>query len=118
MKAAVMTAESCSLDGELGSTAYDALVLRSADSQGLAMAYRAVCDALGVDCLVVNGQLDGGMHVWNIITIQGERYNLDLVGFSGTLWFQPDRDIWGRYWWNVDRYPACDAQGFSWRQGE
>ena len=118
MKAAVMTAESCSLDGELGSTAYDALVLRSADSQGLAMAYRAVCDALGVDCLVVNGQLDGVMHVWNIITIQDERYNLDLVGFSGTLWFQPDRDIWGRYWWNVDRYPACDAQGFSWRQGE
>ena len=45
-------------------------------------------------------------------------YNLDLVGYSGTLWLQPDRDILDRYWWNVDRYPACDAQGFSWRPGD
>lgn len=118
LEAAVLTAECCSLDGAPGSTAYDALVLGQADSQGLAMAYRAVCDAMDAECLVVNGQLDGGMHVWNIITINGERYNLDLAGYSGTLWLQPDRDIWGQYWWNVDRYPSCDAQGFSWRMTE
>ena len=82
------------------------------------MAYRAVCDALDAECLVVNGQLDGGVHVWNIISLGGDRYNLDLVGYSGTLWLQPDRDIWGRYWWNVDRYPACDTQGFSWHPGD
>ena len=74
LQAAVLTADHCSTNGELGSTAYDALVLGSADSQGLAMAYRAVCDALD--------------------------------------------DIWGRYWWNVDRYPACDTQGFSWHPGD
>lgn len=118
LQAAVLTAECCDMNGNLGSTAYDALVLGSADSQGLAMAYRAVCDALDVDCLVINGQLDGGVHVWNIVSLNGERYHLDLVGYSGTLWLQPDRDIWGRYWWNVDRYPACDAQGFSWHPGD
>lgn len=118
LRAAVLTAERCELDGEPGGTAYDALVLGSTDSQGLAMAYRAVCDALDADCLVVNGQLDGVDHVWNIITVEGNRYNLDLVGYSGTLWLQPDRDILERYWWNVDRYPACDHQGFSWRSGD
>ena len=118
LQAAVRLTEACSMDGALGTTAYDALVLGSADSQGLAMAYCAVCDLLDVDCLVVNGQLDGGVHVWNIVTVGSERYNLDLVGYSGTLWLQPDRDIWGRYWWNVDRYPSCDAQGFSWHPGD
>ena len=118
LQAAVLTAESSDMNGKLGSTAYDALVLGSTDSQGLAMAYRAVCDALDVDCLVINGQLDGGVHVWNIVSLNGERYHLDLVGYSGTLWLQPDHDIWGRYWWNVDRYPACDAQGFSWHPGD
>lgn len=118
LRAAVMTAERCSMGGELGATAYDALVLGNTDSQGLAMAYRAVCDALDAECLVVNGQLDGSVHVWNLITLGSNRYNLDLVGYSGTLWLQPDRDIWGRYWWNVDRYPACDAQGFSWHPGD
>ena len=118
LQAAVLTVERCELSGEPGATAYDALVLGKADSQGLAMAYRAVCDALNTDCLVINGQLDGGIHVWNIVTLDGERFHLDLVGYSGTLWLQPDRDIWGRYWWNVDRYPACDAQGFSWHTGE
>lgn len=118
LQAAVLTAERCSMGGELGATAYDALVLGNTDSQGLAMAYRAVCDALDAECLVVNGQLDGGVHVWNLITLGSNRYNLDLVGYSGTLWLQPDRDIWGRYWWNVDRYPACDAQGFSWHPGD
>ena len=118
LQAAVLTADHCSMNGELGSTAYDALVLGSADSQGLAMAYRAVCDALEVDCLVINGQLDGGVHVWNIVSLEGNRYHLDLIGYSGTLWLQPDRDIWGRYWWNVDRYPACDEQGFSWHPGD
>ncbi len=118
LQAAVLTAERCNLGGELGGTAYDALVGGNTDSQGLAMAYSAVCDALNAECLVVDGQLDGGVHVWNIITLEGKRFHLDLVGYSGTLWLQPDRDIWGRYWWNVDQYPACDSQGFSWHSGD
>ena len=118
LQAAAAVAERCSLSGDIGCTAYDALVLGQTDSQGLAMAYHAVCDALDVRCIVVNGQLDGNVHVWNILTLEGKDYNLDLVGYSGTLWLQPNRDIWGRYWWNVDRYPSCDDQGFSWQPGQ
>ena len=118
LQAAAAVAERCAADGETGGTAYEALVLGRADSQGLAMAYRAVCEALDVKCTVVNGQLDSGVHVWNIVTLEGQPYHLDLVGYHGTLWLQPDRDIWGRYWWNVERYPTCGRQGFSWQPGE
>ncbi len=38
------------------STAYDALVSGTADSCGLAMAYKAVCDALNIPCQVVSGR--------------------------------------------------------------
>lgn len=118
LTAAAAVAEQCESGDALGCTAYDALVLGRTDSQGLAMAYRAVCDALDVPCHVVDGQLDGGVHVWNLVQIEGKLYNLDLYGYQGTLWLQPDGDIWGRYWWNVDQYPACESQGFSWRPGE
>lgn len=118
LEAAVLVARKCDLGGQLGSTAYDALVAGRTDSQGLAMAYRAVCDALDVRCHVVDGQLDGSFHAWNIIQLGGNYYNLDLVGYQGTLWLQPDQDIWGRYWRNVDQYPACESLGFSWRPGE
>lgn len=118
LKAAAAVSERCTLGGEIGSTAYDALVLGQTDSQGLAMAYRAVCDTLGIGCSVVNGQYDSNAHVWNIVTIAGKRYHIDLTSYSGTLWLQPDQDIWGRYWWNTDRYPACTDQGFSWQPGQ
>ena len=41
------------------STAYDALVSGTADSCGLAMAYKAVCDALNIPCQVVSGRFQG-----------------------------------------------------------
>ena len=118
LEAAVLVAKQCDLGGELGGTAYDALVTGQSDSQGLAMAYRAVCDALDVRCHVVDGQLDGSVHVWNIVQLGENLYNLDLVGYQGTLWLQPGQDILGRYRWNVDQYPACESQGFSWHPGE
>ena len=118
LEAAVLVIQKCSLGGELGCTAYDALVTGQTDSQGLAMAYRAVCDALEIRCHVVDGQLDGGPHDWNIVQLDGNLYNLDLVGYQGTLWLQPGQDIWGRYRWNADRYPSCESQGFAWHPGE
>ena len=118
LEAAVAVAGRCALSGQQGGTAYDALVLGEAGTMGLAMAYRAVCDALDVRCSVVNGQFDGMPHLWNLVNVAGKNYHLDLVGYSGTLWLQPDRDMFGRYWWNVDRYPACDDQGFSWQPGQ
>ncbi len=108
----------CTADGAAGGTAYEALVLGAADSRGLAMAYKAVCDALDVPCEVVDGQLDSAEHDWNIVEIAGSRYHADLTGYFGTLWLQPDSDIWGRYWWNTEEYSACTSPAFSWQPGQ
>lgn len=117
LAAAVAVTGHCAVTGESG-TAYDALVNGASDSQGLAMAIQAVWQLLEAEGTVVNGQLDSAAHCWNILRLEGNAYHLDLVGYSGTIWLQPDRDIWGRYWWSTDSYPACTAQGFSWQPGQ
>ena len=95
-------------------TAYDALVLHRGDSRALAMALKAVCDRLEIPCEVVDGQLGSYFHTWNIVEIEGERYHVDLSGYNGTLWFQPDAVVWGRYWWNTELHEPCTAEAVAW----
>ena len=117
LQAAVKVAERVKITGE-GNTAYDALVNGTSDSQGLAMAAKAVWMTMDAEGAVVSGQLDSAAHSWNLLKLGDHYYHLDLVGYSGTLWLQPDRDIWGRYWWSTDNYPACTEQGFSWQPNQ
>lgn len=118
LQACAVTAEACSMNGASGGTAYNALVEGATDSRGLAMAYKAVCDALEIPCQVVAGRFNSAAHYWNIVQIGGNYYHLDLAGYSGTVWLQRDSDIWGRYWWDAESYPECKSQGFSWRPGQ
>lgn len=118
LQAAAAIAGQCTLNGQIGSTAYDAMVTGSTDSQGLAMAIRAAWELLEANGTVVSGQLDSTDHCWNILKVGEEYYHVDLAGYFGTVWLQPDRDIWGRYWWSTDLYPACNAQGLAWQPGQ
>ena len=117
LQAAVSVARRVTPAGE-GGTAYDALVNGASDSQGLAMAVQAVWLLMDAEGAVVSGQLDSAAHTWNLLKLGDNYYHLDLAGYAGTVWLQPDRDIWGRYWWSTDLYPACAAQGFSWQEGQ
>lgn len=99
-------AEHCALDENAGSTAWDALTGGAADSEGLALALMAGCRALEVDCAVVRGRLDGADHVWNMVTVDGQTYHVDLA--AGELVFLAGDDtLWGRYWWDTSQYSAC-----------
>ena len=95
-------------------TAYDVLVQHRGDSRAYAMALKAVCDEMGIPCEIVSGQLDSYLHLWNIVELDGERYHVDLSGYAGTIWLQPDRVIWGRYWWNTDLHAPCTAEPIFW----
>ena len=95
-------------------TAYDVLLQHRGNSLGIAMALKAVCDAMDLPCEIVSGQLDSYQHTWNIVEIDGERYHVDLSGYGGTLMLQPDRVIWGRYWWNTDQHEPCTAETVMW----
>ena len=60
-------------------TAYGALINRNAVGEGFAMAFRVLCDALDIESRVVLGYLDGMVHAWNIVLIDGEYYHIDIT---------------------------------------
>lgn len=103
-----MEEEACSYPG----TAYGTLVEGSDESLGLAMSYKALCTRLGVDCYVVRGEYsNGGVadHAWNIISLDGEYYHVDVSRFEQRAFLLSDEDVWGEYYWNKDTYPVCDG---------
>ena len=94
-------------------SAYDALVFHAADSTGVALAYKALCAALDLDCLVVRGQVgDMGAeeHWWNILALEGAHYHVDVSRFGqgrAQAFLLDDAGLWGRYIWDTESYPEC-----------
>ena len=101
--------ENCRTDAEAGSTAWDALTAGAADSEGIALALKAGCDRLGLECLVVSGRLDGEDHFWNIVTLDGASYHVDASGGGPEVFLAGDGQLWGVYWWDTSEYPACPS---------
>lgn len=113
LQAATVIMESCRSDAEAGNTFWDAVHLGAANSEGMALAFKALCDKVGVECLVVSGRLDRAEHYWNIITVDGASYHVDVsaaaeLGLAGTFLIS-DSDMWGHYWWDNERYPQCEG---------
>jgi len=92
-------------------TAYGALVTGNAVGEGFAMAFKALCDELGLDCRVVLGHIDGMVHAWNIVALEGDFYHIDVamgaVGGIETAFLKTDLDFSERYTWNRARTPPC-----------
>ena len=99
----------CRLDDEAGATAWDALVAGEASSEGMAMALAAGCRALDIGCAVVSGRLQNEPHVWNIVTVDGQNYHVDVSVWDGDAvpFFADDGALAGAYWWDTGAYPAC-----------
>lgn len=99
--------------GRYPETAYGALVEQNADSKGLALAYRALCAQLEIPCIVVEGMVRNlGMepHFWNIITLDGDNYHVDISGFTRNpagAFLCNDDAFWGTYIWETEDYPPC-----------
>ena len=92
-----------------GSTAYDALALHGADSEGFAMALQLLCSRLGIECQVVEGKMDGDTHFWNIVKL-GQKYgHVDpfACAAGAAAGIAGDEELIGVYWWDVERYPQC-----------
>lgn len=92
-----------------GYTAYHALLGGGADSSGLALAMALVCQQLGIPCQVVQGQLQGEKHYWNVVQSETGYQHLDLTdGAMGTENFRSDREqeLLG-YAWDSNSTPPC-----------
>ena len=60
-------------------SAYGALVEGSTVCTGYAKAYKAICDAMGLECMMINGFQDDVGHAWNMVTLDGATYYVDCT---------------------------------------
>ena len=60
-------------------SAYGALVEGSTVCTGYAKAYKAICDAMGLECMMINGFQDDVGHAWNMVTLDGAAYYVDCT---------------------------------------
>ena len=103
----------CNVVASGGNTAYDALVSGIADSEGVASAFKALCDKTGIECMVVSGRMDRLDHYWNIVKIDDAYYHVDvsvlkdLGGAKSLLLRDADKQI--DCWWDQSAYPDCDG---------
>lgn len=93
-------------DGAAGSTAYHALVEGAADSEGMALAYKELCDLTELPCQVVEGDLDGVPHFWTIVTLEEGSFHVDPFREDGILLTDAQMAQAG-YTWPEGEYPVC-----------
>ena len=96
--------------GEWASTAYGALVEGQADSQGLALAFSAICRAGGLETQVAEGSLYGENRFWNLVALGEGRWghcDVTTLRDHGTGPFLAGDTEMAGYIWNRERYPAA-----------
>ena len=98
------------LDYTIASTptpAYSLLCQGTGDSRAFSLVYAAMCSRINLEALCISGTRDGEAHWWNLISIDGTWYHLDLLASRP---FQPltDAEMTG-YEWDRTAYPAAAA---------
>ena len=111
--AATALSNLCVISDFGGDTAYDALCLAQANSEGVACAFKAICDVLEIECLVVVGKMGKNEHYWNIVKVDSDYYHVDVsmlekLGGERAL-FLRDADKQVDCWWNQAEYPDCEG---------
>lgn len=99
-----------------------ALLKRSAVCQGIACAFKLICDFCRIKSIVVTGntipnRYDAG-HAWNIVKLGGESYHVDVtwdiqekrnVSLCYDYFNLTDSSIGVNHTWDTAFYPKCDS---------
>lgn len=89
-----------------GTTAWHAITQGEANSEGMALAFSALCQQLHLPCRVVEGTRNDSPHFWNIVsTAEGWRH-LDLTTAEHLLLLDSQASEAG-YDWLVNSVPKC-----------
>lgn len=88
-------------------TAYTALLENRADSEGGALAFQLLAQAISLESSVVQGKLEGADHFWNVVQLEnGDWRHVDSS--SGTVLLLTDGELAELgYSWVQSDYPAC-----------
>lgn len=96
-----------------GKTAYGTIMDGAGDSEGFAMAYKMLCSVLGIKCTVVEGELNGEKHFWNIIGLKGYYYHVDtsVCDADGikSAFLKTDGYMKDSYSWDTTAHKVCDG---------
>lgn len=93
------------------SSVYNALVEGTANSEGVAMAYQLLCDKAGITCQVVRGTQKEEVHCWNLITVDGVSWHLDVTaGDTRDTFLRTDGEMEESCSWSREDYPACTGR--------
>lgn len=96
---------------KLTSLAYNVIYNGFGNSEGFAMAFKALCDKLDIDCTVVNGKYLGEDHYWNIVTFGDNSYHInvttELTDDPTTTFLCGDEYMRENYWWDTSSVPEC-----------
>jgi len=95
-------------------TAWGALIRGNAVGEGFAMAFKALADELGFDCRVILGHLDGMVHAWNIVALNGDFYHIDVsmcvVNGIESAFLKSDTDFEEMmYAWDRENTVRCEG---------
>ncbi len=96
-------------DPQGGKTAYDLLFSGMADSEGLALAYAALCQQVELFCRVARGELEGEEHFWNVVQTETGWKHLDLSMETEEepLFFSDTELLELGYIWEEGSLPIC-----------
>lgn len=71
--------EYTSENGEMCYTAYGALLDGKSVCEGYSRAMQLLCKRTGINCTLVRGRAGGVAHMWNVVELLGEWYQLDVT---------------------------------------
>lgn len=99
-------------DSEGKASVYNALCLGRSNSEGIALGYYLLCRQAGIECLLVQGTLNGSPHWWNMIRLEGVYWMVDATRQdSETTFLYADTPLSQLgYNWSMEDYPACGEQ--------
>ena len=95
-------------------TAFGALVNGSAVGEGFAMAFKALCDELGIRNEVILGEFYGMIHAWNIVYLYGNYYHIDVAmavvnGIETAFLKSDEAFLYLEYLWDRANSPSADG---------
>lgn len=107
--AAQVVMEGRHFDPQGGKTAYDLFHSGVADSEGLALAYAALCERLELSCQVARGTLEEEPHFWNVVQTEEGWRHLDLsTELQDDILLYTDSQLLAlNYSWEEESLPAC-----------
>ncbi len=90
---------------------YDTLCSGRVSADSLSLALRLLCEDAGLTCQTVEGRRNNLAYTWNIVTLSGVSYHVDLLRdlSSGEIQaaLYSDEDFEAEYSWDRDVYPPC-----------